>query len=557
MRVWLHERVMAISPKRADFLGLACAALFFWVSLVPSLLPRPWYLQVMVSSIVIVVGYGIGSLTTYCLRRVLRRRWPGARVRAHAWHILGAASVLLIGSQLIASALWQRDMYLLIGVTLPRGSLVLSTVGVLLGSVVCSWLIIKGLVAAARLIVRLHRRLCAMRIIAAISYEFGRSLVAGIVLVIVLLFANGMFVRFVQYVASSAYAAKNSLWPNGYEMPKSPLQSGSHDSLVRWDDLGYYGRQFVAAGPTAEDIAKAMGRPAKEPIRVYVGFESTSDVHAQARLAVRELQRSGAFSRKAIQIVIVTGSGWVDLRSTRPLEYVMNGDIATVAIQYSLLPSWLSFLSDQNRVKDASYQLVSRVVDAVEALPEEKRPKLYLFGESLGSYGAESMLVAHPELARSIAGTLLVGPPGFNPLYTQLTKTNPPMHLTYYPKTNGVPDVALATDASQLRNVPNRPKIVYLQNLTDPVSRWNTNLLWSKPAWFDALKQRNHLARQFLWMPIVTFFQVTVDMILALKMPVGIGHHYGSSAVYGWSALTGIELTDAQIQAIQAIQTIL
>ena len=54
----------------------------------------------------------------------------------------------------------------------------------------------------------------------------------------------------------------------------APERSGSPGSLAAWDTLGFEGRWFVANGPSAAAITSVTGKPAREPIRAYVGLES-------------------------------------------------------------------------------------------------------------------------------------------------------------------------------------------------------------------------------------------------------------------------------------------
>lgn len=69
----------AWSLVRLDFTGIAVGALFFCLSLTPSLLPRDWLFAGLIGGINAAIGYGIGVLLGKALYRfVLRRRawWP-------------------------------------------------------------------------------------------------------------------------------------------------------------------------------------------------------------------------------------------------------------------------------------------------------------------------------------------------------------------------------------------------------------------------------------------------------------------------------------------------
>ena len=67
-----------------------------------------------------------------------------------------------------------------------------------------------------------------------------------------------------------------------------------------------------------------------------------------------------------------------------------HGDSATVSMQYSFLPSPLSFIADKENARDAGRAFFDGVYNRWGQLPAADRPRLYAFGESLGSYGAEA-----------------------------------------------------------------------------------------------------------------------------------------------------------------------
>lgn len=129
------------------------------------------------------------------------------------------------------------------------------------------------------------------------------------------------------------------------------------------------------------DLERFNGAPAKEPIRSYVGLGHEADPRVNARLAVAEMERTGAFTRKIIAVAGTTGTGWINRSTVDSLEYMYNGDTATVAIQYSYLPSWLSFLVDNERCRRAGQALFEAVSARVRKIPEARRPKLVVFGE--------------------------------------------------------------------------------------------------------------------------------------------------------------------------------
>ena len=81
---------------RLDFVGIAFGALFFCLSLTPSLLPRDWLFQGLIGGLNAAIGYGIGVFAQKMLRRfVLRRRRLVAAVEAGALLVLKTATVAL------------------------------------------------------------------------------------------------------------------------------------------------------------------------------------------------------------------------------------------------------------------------------------------------------------------------------------------------------------------------------------------------------------------------------------------------------------------------------
>ena len=77
----------------------------------------------------------------------------------------------------------------------------------------------------------------------------------------------------------------------------------------------------------------------------------------------RELARTGAFDRKLLVIVPTTGTGWINPVAARSIETMYNGDTALVGLQYSYLPSWISFLGDREKSRESGRLLIDAVHD--------------------------------------------------------------------------------------------------------------------------------------------------------------------------------------------------
>src|SRR5690606_22042998 len=170
--------------------------------------------------------------------------------------------------------------------------------------------------------------------------------VLGLVAAAVLFWSlgNGVFFRGLLLAMDSSYRQRDALIEPSRPRPDSAWRSGSEASLIAWKELGRAGREFIASGPTARDIAAFTGRPAQEPIRVYAGLRAAESPEERARLALQELIRMEAFERSVMVVITPTGTGWIDPAAMDTLEYLHNGDVASVAVQYSYLSSPLSLL---------------------------------------------------------------------------------------------------------------------------------------------------------------------------------------------------------------------
>jgi uncharacterized membrane protein len=123
-----------------------------------------------------------------------------------------------------------------------------------------------------------------------------------------------------------------------------------------------------------------------------------ADTEERARLAVDDLERAGGFDRAHLLVTTTTGTGWLDPGSMAAFEYVAGGDSAIVGLQYSFLPSWISYLVDQPRAREAGRALFDAVYERWIELPQGDRPELYVTGESLGSFGMEAAFSGEADL---------------------------------------------------------------------------------------------------------------------------------------------------------------
>jgi uncharacterized membrane protein len=350
---------------------------------------------------------------------------------------------------------------------------------------------------------------------------------------------NGVVVRFAMSTMNKTFSAVNDETDPDFPAPTSPLRSGGPNSLVSWDSLGHQGRVFVAAGPSVQELSEFNGRPAIEPIRAYAGLHSADGIKATAALAARELQQKGGLDRAIVAVATTTGTGWINEAEASSLEYMYNGDTAIVSMQYSFLPSWLSFLVDKENARQAGQALFEAVDALIREMPEAQRPRLVVFGESLGSFGGEAPFLALNNLVARTDGALFSGPTFNNTIWTQLTRdrdAGSPEWLPAYDKGENVRFAARAENLGRPDDPWGHPRVVYLQHASDPIAWFNPDLLFSEPDWLREPKGYD-VSGRMQWIPIVTFLQVSADMAVAVDVPDGHGHVYVKDVANAWAAI--------------------
>ncbi|ROR35512.1 alpha/beta hydrolase [Kitasatospora cineracea] len=523
--------------------ALAGALLCYGLSFTPSLLPRPWYLQAAAGAITAVFGYGIGAFSGY----VVRACGPEIeeRVRRAGWWVLAVAGGGAVVAVTAWSVRWQGDLRRAVGMDPRIGwwqwALVLP-VALLLGAllVLCA--------RAVRLGTRRLRRILGR----AVPNWAAAAGAAALATVLVVGFVEGFLLRGLLDLAERGAALADRTTSPGVEQPLSPTLSGSPESYESWAGLGAKGRDFVGRAPTAAQISGFTGRPALDPVRAYVGLRSvdgtgfaegartTAGLAERARRAVAELDRAGGFRRKVLVVLGTTGSGWVNERIARPVEYLYDGDSAEVAFQYSYLPSWISFLTE-GEATDAGKALYDAVHAHWSQLPADSRPRLMVAGESLGSYATERAFPGGVEqLTGQTGGALLVGPTPDNPLretVTDLRQTGSPVWRPVYRDGQHVRFAQQPSDFAVPAGAAwEQPRVVYLQNGSDPVVWWEPALVWRRPEWLNG--QRAHdVSPTMRWYPLVTFWQVTCDLAASEAVPEGHGHRYGLMPAEAWARI--------------------
>ncbi|WP_461712585.1 alpha/beta hydrolase [Streptomyces sp. DSM 41029] len=550
---WQRPSPAYLVRRWPDLTATCVATVFFWLSQTPSLVPRPWYLQGLIGGLNAAIGYALGVTVSWLFRLLVGRR-PRPAVRAHAWQAYFLLSPVCAVWLISESAHMQRQLRALQG--LPP-SLTWHTPMIALITVAL-WALLLLLARAVRLgasrLIRLLGRLLPRP--AAVGLGLLLSSLAVLFCVQDLVFERG-----VVDIADRISKATDGGTKEGVTPPASRLVSGGPGSYIRWRDLGFQGRNFAGSVLTSEQISDWTGRDAVDPVRVYAGsaapeaFAYDEDpVAAQVDLAMKELERTGAFDRDVLAIAGTTGTGWVNANVVEPLEYMHDGNTATVALQYSYLPSWLSFLVDKEKAAHATRELVEAVRARWAALPPDERPRLVVTGESLGAYAVEASYERPGELLDNVDGALLLGPPNFSPLSEEIRARRDPASPVWRPLYEEGRNFRFAQFPRRDLARPDAPwegpRVVYLQNASDPVVWWSHDLLLKRPEWLDDPLGPD-ITPEINWFPFVTFWQTSVDMAVSYGVQAPHGHRYGAGPVDGWAAVAPREgWTDADTRRL-------
>ena len=541
------------TPRRGRLRGLLHATLpgcwgaviFAALSFTPSLLPRGGFIQGLVCGITASIGYGLGVLAAW-LWRAYADRGP-REPKPSSWRVLIVGGGLLLVVAFALGQYWQSQIRSLMGVTEYNLALVVA-------SPVVAVFFFALFVLIGRGIRRVYHWVSEL-----LSRRFGKRAASAtgwvLVTVTVYLVISGILLDGLVTAMDEAFSVRNTITEEGVVQPTTSLRSGGPGSVVPWDTLGREGRTFAASGPSASEIASVTGHPAMEPIRTYAGLDSGGDAESRAALAVEDLARAGGFERKNLLVVTTTGSGWVDPALTAPFEYLSGGDAATVSMQYSYLPSWLSFLVDQTKAREAGRALFDAVYDRWSKLPADARPRLFVSGESLGTFGGETAFSGEYDLRNRTAGTVFAGPPNFNTLFRDFSDHRDPGSPEIEPVYKGGRTVRFATDAASAIPPAGQPwdgtRVIYLMHPSDPIVWWSPNLIFGKPDWIGEPAGRDVLDSMF-WMPFITFWQVTADLPFSTGVPAGHGHKYTTEYVDAWNAVMRPEgVTPEQLAQIK------
>lgn len=518
--------------KSLNFSGIVMGIIFYCFAMLPSLLPRPALFQALLSGVSLLIGYGFGVFISHTTRWLIQQELVSEHKKTIMWKVLIMLAITLFIVFIFLGGVWQDNVRQLVGET-PKGNGSALLVAILSLFTFVILLLISRFI---RKITGLLNSFIAKFLPHRLSVAIGFSLVTIFFVWII----SGVFYNFFVSTARQIYSSKNNSSPINILKPQSKYISGSPESLISWDSLGYQGQLFAGKLPSQANLKSFYGKDVKEPIRIYAGINSANNAQDRAKLALQELKRTDAFNRKILILASPTGTGWIEPQSIDAIEYMFGGDSAIVVQQYSYLPSWISFLVDKQNSEEASLALYDAVFSEWSKLPIDSRPKLIAYGLSLGSFGAQAPFAGIGDITASIDGALFEGTPNDTRLWRMVTNNRDKGSPEILPIYQNDINVRFASNNKEITDNLQSwdyPRTLYMQHASDPVVWFSFDLMFKKPDWLKEPRGPD-VSTNMYWFPVVTFFQVSIDQMFGTSVPPGHGHNYSNTLIDSLVAVT-------------------
>lgn len=517
--------------SRLSGVGLVLGTLLFAFSLTPSLLPRPLMPQGIVSGLSFTAGYALG-VASHWAWAYLHIPEPNLRIERKIKWVAAAICTLVAGVFLWQASEWQNSIRTLMGMAPASGTRPFSIALIALAVFVFMLLIAYLFKRTFRLLSRNMAHIVPRRA----SYVLGT--IAAVALFWSVL--EGVIYSLALQVADRSYQQVDELIQDDLSPPDNPMRPGSAESLISWEALGSRGRRFVTQGPSGEQIGRYLDEETPDPIRVYVGLNAAETAQERAELALAELIRVDGFERSVLVIATPTGRGWVDPAAQDTVEYLHRGDIATIAAQYSYLPSHLSLIAEGEYGVESARALFTTVYDYWTTLPHDERPRLYLFGLSLGALNSDLSFDLYDIIEDPFHGALWSGPPFRSETWRTVTSDRDTGTSAWLPTFRGGSVVRFMNQHQGLQSSDTQWgdfRIAYLQYASDPITFFEPAAFWREPDWMREPRGPD-VSPDLRWYPVVTMLQLLADLA-AGSSPPGFGHEIAAEDyISAWAALS-------------------
>jgi uncharacterized membrane protein len=453
-------------------------------------------------------GVAAGSVACAAVNLVRQSRRPGVTAGVVATAGAGAAAFTLVRS--IRDQLARRDD---VDPPPPRPLPAIAqsaTIAGVLAAVVNGYRR-SGRVAATMV----RRRFGASPAVAEVVGRTGSTMVWGaVILAFVDTFVRGMELY-------------DRVMDPGYDQPPAtPARSAGPGSAITYSRTGRQGRRFISNVPTADDIEAVMGdRAVAEPVRVFVGYDMAKTAEDRVALALEELERTGAYDRALLVVGSPAGTGVVNTVAFETADYLLRGDAAGVAVQYERLPSLLCL--HRTGVGGHHHRLLLEGIRrALQSRVESRRPRVVVYGESLGAWAGQNAF-----LHRGVDGldelgierALWVGTPFYSG-WMHETASNGQARSGAVIQVPSVLPLRALSEAER-----ERVRVVLLTHHNDPIGKLNLDLLVRRPEWLGTDRPPTVSPRQ-RYTPVITGLQTIVDTANATNQVAGVfratGHDY-------------------------------
>ncbi|MGI9586126.1 MAG: alpha/beta-hydrolase family protein, partial [Acidimicrobiia bacterium] len=310
--------------------------------------------------------------------------------------------------------------------------------------------------------------------------------------------------------------------------PDNPYVSAGTKSISPFNELGLQGRRFVTDVLTPDLIQSTMREPAvTHPIRCFVGVNSDPLYPAgRSEMMLDEMERLGAFDRSHLLLFCPTGTGWVDQTMIEAMELYTRGDVATACIQYGRGPSFL----EVQKVALGRSQfrgLLWGVKMRLASMPENERPKVVIFGESLGSWASSDVVMFQGiegfdhygidhALWFGLVGLAKWSKTGMREGRGTLVSPGTVKAFDNFGEYEALSD----DQQKQLR-------AVIVDHDNDPIAQMSFRSAVKQPAWLAGSERGRNVPEGMQWVPLITYVQIMIDAMNAMRVVPGEFKSFG------------------------------
>ena len=254
-------------------------------------------------------------------------------------------------------------------------------------------------------------------------------------------------------------------------------------------------------------------------------------------------------------VISPTGSGYVNYVAVEAAEYMTRGNIASVTMQYSLRPSALSL----DRVAEGRLQyrmLIDAIHNQLAEQPAGQRPRIVIFGESLGAWTSQDAFAHRGTqglLDAAIDRAIWIGTPYMSKWEQEaLGSARPDVDRSLLGRFN---------DFGQLqaldREARERLRYVLITHDNDGVACFGPDLLARAPDWLGPAQTRPAgVPKTEQWQSPATFVQTLIDMKNSANVIPGQfrakGHDYRADLARFVREVYALPASDEQLAAIEA-----